>query len=509
MALYGVRMRRLRHNNNKVVINDNTRLFIEDIDKGNYQYHSCATLADIAQPKNAHTNYYCASPTKTDDYIIVAQVHNSENQPGSTAISTNFTKEKSFLKRYFDSKCKFNFQLHISGCDNPNDFNNFDKALLFYGVEATNYAITAPMAGVQQNRNVITENIDVSFDKMLEIYKPNFVLFDTSIVSDGPIIDSFTFCEDSRCALCTGGNGRYFVQLLSCGDDCQRLRIIYTLNNGMNWNVYNIPNCETIGCTQNINTNIVYDVNNLFSVHINALSYSSITDTIRKNISIIPKSEFSSYTIFDSFNVNATGFYVGESGRLFIEKSGIIERKINAVLSVNDTLYSVHSYDGDSYIIGASSGTFYIGNLENDFLLRLSLPVSTNIKKVYALSNGNFLLTTSTNGGYVYENSKLNKMVNLNGVVTALDFNDDVGYAASLLNGRIHFWQSVDGGKSWANLGMNLSNHYIVSTVSVCQNNPNIISMAGRKMNTPVSNNDALNPLLDWNCEGNGFVLLF
>jgi hypothetical protein len=71
----------------------------------------------------------------------------------------------------------------------------------------------------------------------------------------------------------------------------------------------------------------------------------------------------------------------------------------------------------------------------------------------------------------------------------------------------VYFWQTVNGGKDWQQLDTVLSTNYVVTTIEICELNHNVISIAGRKMESPVSVEDATDPSILWDCQGEGFVL--
>lgn len=503
-------MTRLKRRKSNIVINDETRLFIQDLSSScerNFDYHSCITLDSISLSKSEATKEYIPSPTHYDRFDVVATMPGAV-QPGTSSLNTNFTLDNSTLAKYFETKCLFDMQVHIGKCSTkPSDFALFDKALIFKGVSISGYTIDSVMSANQTEVAPITETVNFGFETFFEVPKPTFIEQKSDIVSAGPIIDSFVFCNDARCNLCAGMTGKYYVQLVQCGEECSLLRIIYTLDNGRTWRVKPINICSSISCNQLVNTNIVFDDTNFYYLGLNTSAGRTIPSIIDNSMDIFPKSLIVGSSLITAFTKYNTTFYTGTNGRIFVSEFGIIKRLINTQLDISKDIYSIHSIDGENFIAGSESGRIYIGTINNS-IEALTIPNSGNVYSVAMISNCSFIASTGSTGGVLFVNGRLSKIKGIRGTITKFAFfNEDIGYASSVIGNSVYFWQTVDGGRNWQQLDTVLPTNYVVTTIEICEFNHKVITIAGRKLEAPATLDDAINPSLTWDCQGEGFVL--
>lgn len=503
-------MTRLKRRKSNIVINDETRLFIQDLSSNcerSFDYHSCITLDNINLTKSDAAKEYIPSATHYDKFDVVTVLPGAI-QPGTSSLNTNFTLDSSTLAKYFETKCLFDMQIHIGKCSTkPSDFALFDKALIFKGVSINAYNIESVMSSNQTEVAPITETVNFGFETFFEVPKPTFIEQNNDIISDGPIIDSFVFCNDVRCNLCAGMTGKYYVQLVKCGEECSLLRIIYTLDNGRTWRVKPINICDSIGCNQFVNTNIVFDNSNFYYLGLHPSAGRTVPSIIDNSMDVFPKSLAVGSSLIKAFTKYNTTFYTGTHGRIFVSEFGVVKRLINTQLDISKDIYSIHSIDGENFVAGSEDGKIYIGTINNS-IKSLTIPNAGNVYSVAMINNCSFIASTGTTGGVLFVNGRLSKTKGIRGIITKFSFfNEDIGYASSITTNTVNFWQTVDGGKNWQQLDTVLPTNYIVTTIEVCEFNHKIITIAGRKLDYPLSVEDAINPSLTWDCQGEGFIL--
>jgi hypothetical protein len=507
-------MSRIRRGRSNIVFNDETRLFVQNINKSpcdkSFDYHSCIVLADVTLSKSDNEKHYYPSPLKYDEFLVLAALPGLPN-PGTSGLETNFTTENSVLGKYFKTKCTFDMQVHMGKCaTKPSDFSTFDKALIFKDVVVDGYTVRNVMTATQGDRNPVTESLDFTFEKMYEVTKPNFILYESDVVGAGPILESFTFCNDSRCDLCVGTTGKYFVQILECGEECHTARVIYTLDNGDTWRVKHLNLCDDILCEQNVNSNIIIDANlgNIAYVHLNPSLGNSINQIVNNSIDYFATSVLLGGEILKGFTKYNTTFYLGTNGRLLISNYDGRNRLINNVFDISRNLLSIHSLDGENFVIGSENGRVYVGNIDNE-VQSMVIPNGGNIHAIEMISDCSFIAATGESGGILMQNGVPTRVKGIRGAITKFAFfNEDIGYATSVNGTTNYIWQTVDGGKNWQALDTTLPSTYVITTLTICDFDHNVISIAGRKMSSPVSIADMLDPLLKWDCLGTGFVLL-
>lgn len=494
----------------KIVINDETRLFIQDVSQPacnkDFNYHSCIVLGDISQAKSDTTKHYYPSDTHYDQFKVYATIPGLP-QPGSSSLETNFTSDASILGQYYRTKCLFDMHVHMGKCSNPTDFSKFEKCIIFKDVHVDNYTIRSPMTARQADRSPVTESLDFTFEQMYEVSKPELYLIESEVVDDGPILESFTFCSDQRCSLCEGTTGRYFIQIVSCGEECAVARVVYTLDNGDTWRVKHINICDDIGCAQFVNGNIIRNGTDLHYVHLNTGLGKTITQIVDNSVETIPVTSLMNTQILRGHTKYTTAFYIGTNGRIYISNADGFRRIIHSKLDITTDILSIHSLNGIDFVAGSQDGKVYIGNVDGE-IESLVIPNAGNIYNVEMISECSFIASTGTSGGVLFRGGKMTRIKGIRGAITKFAFfNEDIGYASSISGNTVYFWQTVDGGKNWQELNQTLPTNYVVTSLTVCDLDYNVITIAGRKMSSAVSVNDVLNPELDWNCLGEGFVV--
>jgi hypothetical protein len=240
---------------------------------------------------------------------------------------------------------------------------------------------------------------------------------------------------------------------------------------------------------------------------LNTSAGKTIPSIIDNSMDIFPKSSIVGSSLITAFTKYNTTFYTGTNGRIFVSEFGILKRLINTQLDISKDIFSIHSIDGINFIAGSESGRIYIGTINNS-IDSLTIPNAGNVYSVAMISDCSFIASTGSTGGVLFVNGRLSKIKGIRGTITKFAFfNEDIGYASSIVGNSVHFWQTVDGGKNWQQLDTTLSMNYVVTTIEICEFNHNVITIAGRKLETPISLEDTTNPSLMWDCEGEGFVL--
>lgn len=501
-------MRKKRRSQN-VVINSETRLFIQDSFDCccmPFNYYSCITVDDIGQSRADDEKIWCPDPNKNNSFVVQDYIE-GELSDGNTTFSTNYQYGNSTLKKFFDKNCFFDLQIHFGKCNSPNDFNSYDKVILLKNAKVTSYNISDLMAQQQSDQSVVTETADFSFQQIVEVNVPTFTLYEGQIVQDGPILDSTTICSRYCCLCDEAGSGLYYVQILECDDDCHRARVIYSTDNGCTYKVVNTLICEDILISQSLSSNILTDGTATHYLGVNPYSGNTIASVIRNSLYTLQLTTFNGKQPLRATNYYKDTYWVGTGG-LIVQYDGTYSNII-ADPSIPDTrtLRDISTIDGEEFVIGASDGYVYYG--EFGCMVQTHLPVNTDAHRVAMVSDCSFVVATGTDGGYLHCNNDYHKMRGINGAITAFAFVDEyIGYAAAAHTDLIGIYQTVDGGWSWRLIDDQLSTEYFVTTISVCPENPSFVNVAGVKDSGYTTPQEQIEALLEWNYTGTGFTLI-
>ena len=154
-------------------------------------YFPCLSVDGLSQDFGDVTRIECPDPYNYGRYIEVAQLP-GEISRMTTTLSTRLSRtELSIFRNMAVKGCGFDMHLHFGLCQKPNEFNKFDKAMIFEDVYVTNYG-TDPLSALQSSdRDGILETIDITIGNYYEIVPLNYVTRDAILAATlTPVIDS-------------------------------------------------------------------------------------------------------------------------------------------------------------------------------------------------------------------------------------------------------------------------------------------------------------------------------
>lgn len=488
-------MTRLKRKNNKIILNNQTRLFIKVRNRNSccsqYEYHACAALGDISKTRSSErTKIYAPSDSEYNKFDIVSEIVSNEIN-GSSTISTNYRLGNSILEKLFDENCLFDAQIHIGQCTNPSIFHEFEQIIVLEGIDVTNYNIAGIFAAQQADVAVVTENIDFTYETMYSFYPPKPEISVISPILNGPIIDSFTNC-DQNCCLCPENVGTFLVQLEICTGfdcdctlpDCIKPRILYRTNCKSDWQVYQIAEVGDILCETPLNRNVMFSdtaeefyyvyLNNTFGSTLKPVTGTVDSTILQNSLITIPENFLPSGTLYaaDGDGVNV----------ILVGNANIIRYNTNTkqyYLIANTDAHQCIDVDFANYntvYISTSSGYVLKLNLDDDSLTAISVAPGL-IHHVQATSCCSFVAAIEDDLYSVCDGIVI-KSTGLVGTVTALKaVNENILYVATFTSDGVNkSWVSVDAGFSFMLLS---DSENLTTNISACENKPNSVTFAG------------------------------
>lgn len=188
-----------------VARNDLSRAFLFkngiDVCTPSYLYFPCLGVDALSQDFGDVTRIECPDPYNYGKYIEVAQVP-GEISRMTTTLTTRLSRTELSLFRNFAVKgCGFDMHIHFGLCQKPNDFNAFDKMLIFEDVFVTNYGTDALTALQSSDRETIMETIDITIGNYVEVVPLTFSQREIQLVAGLlPIID-MVYADNASCGV--------------------------------------------------------------------------------------------------------------------------------------------------------------------------------------------------------------------------------------------------------------------------------------------------------------------
>lgn len=200
---------------NQAIINDAGRIFIQrntDRLATCPEYVGKIGMSGITQARDESLKIRVASDKTNGEYELLQRV------PGAigdvTFDLTTYAGHNgiSVLRELFQKPCPVTIHIHY-GCNNPQDFYNFTKALIIEDAYINNYSTTEALALTVEQRNAVQETVSVEAKGMYEYYNlKNFTLvadLQTDVATDIFLLGNVgcesvcTFCLDCNVGHCT------------------------------------------------------------------------------------------------------------------------------------------------------------------------------------------------------------------------------------------------------------------------------------------------------------------
>lgn len=188
-----------------VARNDFSRAFIFkngiDVCVPTYQYFPCLGVDALSQDFGDITRIECPDPYNYGRYIEVAQVPGEIGRMTTTLTTRLSRTELSLFRNFAVRGCGFDLHLHFGLCQKPNDFNAFDKMMIFEDVFVTSYGTDALSALQSSDRETITETIDISVGNYYEVVPLMYAQREITLAASlEPIID-MVYADNSNCGV--------------------------------------------------------------------------------------------------------------------------------------------------------------------------------------------------------------------------------------------------------------------------------------------------------------------
>lgn len=181
-------------------------------------------------------------PDRYGEFIEVDEVRGATER-ATTSLEGRYARElASDLLEIARRKCAVDIQLHFGECQDPNDFNTFDKALVFENASITTWSAEDLGALTSGDNTVINESVDISAKDMYEILAMGYGEKASSIVTN-EVVD-VTLCDVVSCGECEdvsdGCYKVYAVTKAAGGSPSTPADVVFSIDKGTNWYAHDV-----------------------------------------------------------------------------------------------------------------------------------------------------------------------------------------------------------------------------------------------------------------------------
>jgi hypothetical protein len=217
-------------------------------------YMGCAKMGGISYGFGDVTAIECPSPTQYGKFVEVGQTKGATSRPTTTLTSRYMASIESTLLRVAKRGCALDFQVHIGACQNPSVFNDFDKAIILEGVQASNYGTDDLSAISSDENNPVNETMDISAKDIYEVLKLSFSEKAGSVVAN-ELVD-VVICDSISCGECADesvGCGKiYAITTTVAGSPGTPPDVVFSLDGGVTWYAHDVDtttgNLKGVAC---------------------------------------------------------------------------------------------------------------------------------------------------------------------------------------------------------------------------------------------------------------------
>lgn len=474
--------------NRNVARNDLARAFI--FERGVFrcnalgEFVSCLAVDALAQDRGDVTSVECPSPTRYGEFIEIASLPGELSRLTTTLTGRMSRTEVSTFYQLFIGGCNFDLHLHFGLCQQPDAFNQFDKALIFENVSVTAFS-TEPLIALQSaDRAVINESIDISVGNFYEVVNLNYGLRGQNVTVDTAVI-SVNICDSKSC----GGD---------CEDSssgCEKIfaattdyNVYVSADGGATWATVVVDATPPVGgvvvdaaCFRNQYV-LIDDQDNFYFAEKSDLLESPGTATFGTSLIGLGTDAAAAIDAIAEY-----GIVVGEAGNVAMftspESGATI---VDAGFATVQNLNAVHVTDEVSIAGGAAGVVLYSTDGELWFAASVVNAGANAITAVLAKSRQNWIVGTANgklwctdNGGRTWalvsypgsgtNTAEINDLAKATGHVLYMVTDDKL-------------FRTIDGGASWItepNSTQNFPTNVEQNSVSVCSADPNYVITGG------------------------------
>jgi hypothetical protein len=185
-----------------VMINDLSRMFLFNngvfVVDPDPEYFARLGVEGLSQDRGEPEDVEVPSVTQYGKFDKVASLAGELSRMTTTLTGRMSRTELSRLYQLFIDDCPVDAQLHFGLCQDPEDFDSFDKAMIFEDVRVTSFSTEALVALQASDRAVVNESVDISIGRYYEVIKLLYGVRGGDVTVDAAIVD-VTISDRQNC----------------------------------------------------------------------------------------------------------------------------------------------------------------------------------------------------------------------------------------------------------------------------------------------------------------------
>lgn len=476
----------------------NTRLFITEwrsrIDRSP-SYQSCWKLTAVSKTYGDVTPVEMPDPVAYDGFIEVGAIRGTSERATATIVGRYALKLRSELLRMAEINCPLDAQLHMGACVQPDNYDDFDKALVLEDILLPDYSTDDLGALESGERAMVNETLSISARNVYEVVPLTFGTKASSEVTN-EVLD-VAICDTLSCGDCEdpsdGCQKIYAISKAAGGSPSTPADVIFSIDGASNWYAHDIDTldvAEDPSAVDCLKGNLVVISNTSASLHyVDLDDLNSYTDPAFTEVTtgFVGGGEPN-----DIYSLGGFAFVVGDGGYVYkLEDAADGVSVLDAGNATVENLLCVHAMDTEVAIAGAEGGIVIYTTNGEDWSASPTNPVGVgnSINTVMAVgektwvvgaSDGNIYYTTNGGNTWTMGSFPGSGSGSVHDLVMATDSVWYLAHATTAPLGRI--LRSYNAGKTWKVLPEktgSLTANDRINRLAPCLFDPNVIVGVG------------------------------
>lgn len=456
-------------------------------------YEACLKMTGLSQAFGDITKIECPDPNAYGRFVEVGQIRGASERAKTTLQGRYALDLKSKLLKMARKGCAIDVQLHMGSCEDPRNFNTFQKAIILEDVVISTMSTEDLGALASGEDKSVNETADLSSLDFYEVVPLTFAEKAASIVTnevvDGVLCDALSCGE---CAVESDGCKKYIAVTKSAGGSPSTpADVVFTVDGGTTWYAYDINALSAVEDPVGVDCVGNYCV--VISFNGGCLAYtlkSTLSGLVVPTFTKVTTGFVAKPSAIASYGSGA--FIVGEQGYVYLctdPTAGVTV--LSAGTATADRLYGV-SCLGASFAVavGGNSAIIYTQN-GTTWQAAPSAPTGVAINYYTVLCKSELEWWIGASNGKLYYTTDAGvswheKAFSGSGSGVVRDIimaTKSVMYMShDTATPRARIFRSFDGGYSWIacpELTGTLPSVDRINTLSACSIDPNLVFAGG------------------------------
>jgi hypothetical protein len=364
-------------------------------------FQSCLKAMAVSAPKGDIERIECPDPDEFGQFNEVGIIQGSEERETSSLVGRYSLNSLSELLRLANKRCSFDYQINIGLCEDPKNFNDFQKKVIREDTYITTYS-TDDLGALSSDENaVVNETADVSSKSIYEVV-PLSLTKRADDVIDNPGVD-VVICDRPSCGSCTDeSDGCEVIFILATntpGSPGTAPDVIWSIDKGQNWaedDINSLLSSEEANGIACVGDYLVVVSNDSASLH-----YKLIADVIAGTAlgwTEVATGFVATGEPNDIWSVGDFAFIVGDGGYIYSLTDPVAGVTVlDAGIATTENLNAVHAISDQFAIAGGDNDAIVYTENQSIWQAPTNAPVTGGgIQCVWAKSSSEWLAGSDT-----------------------------------------------------------------------------------------------------------------